>query len=162
MENAAGGSSRWPPLTLRLQLAALLGTLAPQVRFGADAQPPRSGPRGAMGHRAGGRGASPSRELGWPPVGPWRVETSQLWGVASRPRKPPAREMCQRGKAQGATPAWGGGLALLQHRLGPPLPQQMPQFKGPWEMHPHAQFHRQTRRLATCPLTHDPTTPRQG
>ncbi|XP_024903047.1 uncharacterized protein LOC112480270 [Pteropus alecto] len=30
MEIAAGGSSRWPPLALQLQLAALLGTLAPQ------------------------------------------------------------------------------------------------------------------------------------
>lgn len=63
----------------------------------------------------------PPCEQGWPPVGPWRAETSQLGGVASRPQEPPAGEMRQPGGAKGtrrpprlqlgrvATPARGGG-----------------------------------------------------
>lgn len=90
MENAARGSGRWPPLPLRLrlQLAALLGALAPQVRFRADAR--RKGPR----RRAGSRGASPH-----PP--PLRAGVAPSWPLASG--NLPA---LGRGQSPPRTPSW--------------------------------------------------------
>lgn len=95
---------------------------AGETRGGRAASKVQSAGCKGLGRRAGSRGASPSREQGWPPVGPWRVEISQLWGVASRPHKPPARGMCLRGRRRrpNARPScsWGaGGDASL--RQGP-------------------------------------------
>lgn len=79
MASATRGSGPWPPLRLQLvvQLAALIGTLAPQVRSGADAESPRPGPgRGGLGRGGTTGGASPSPGSGSPQVGLWPVKTS--------------------------------------------------------------------------------------
>lgn len=84
MASAARGSGPWPPLLL--QLAALLGTLRPQVRSGRPRSlQARVGGAGVRGCGGATGGASPSPGSGWPQVSPWPEKTSSSGGVASCP-----------------------------------------------------------------------------
>lgn len=108
MASAAPGSGPRPALLL--QLAALLGTLRPQVRSGR----PRSlqARVGGAGEATGG--ATPSPGSGWPQVSPWPEKTSSFGGVVSCPAScrgdPASRPSCGvgvrgEGRARGRGPS---------------------------------------------------------
>lgn len=143
MASAARGSGPWPPLLL--QLAALLGTLRPQVRSGRPRSlQARVGGAGVQGCGGATGGASPSPGSGWPQVSPCRRKPPRLGELPVAPR---AAEETQHPVPPAA---WGCGSRKQPEGGGPRFPDgplktsgtRLPwNFKGPlWRRAPTNPF----------------------